>query len=281
MAAIPSSFQPSAIIGWLGGIAGSAAGLVSASVILLTLLILMAGDSSYASVITAGIADRRRFIEEPPTMTRVDADVERRVAGALTGYLQSTRADVRLLIAHYTLADTVRRVVGVGSVGTRCYVSALVDGDGSVLLMQAKEAGRSVLIEHGACAQPSQVAQYIAEQGEGSRVVAMQPILQGVSDPFLGSFRGKQQDYYVVRQFRDMKDGIDAEKLDDDSFALYARACAGVLARAHAQSPNAAEVVGYIGDGTAVTDAVVAWANAYAELSRGDYDAFIARGGRS
>lgn len=104
-------------------------------------------------------------------------------------------------------------LVGVGSVGTRCYVSALVDGDGSVLLMQTKEAGRSVLIEHGACAQPSQVAQYIAEQGEGGRVVAMQRILRPVP---------------------------------------------GVVPR-HA----------------------IAWANAYAELSRGDYDAFLARGGRS
>ncbi len=233
------------------------------------------GEQATRKLTERGDDGRVRFIEDAPRMTHFDAEIERRIAAALDGYLQSARADIRLLISHYALTDTVRRVVGVGSVGTRCYLSALVDGDGSVLLMQTKEAGRSVLVEHGRCPQPAEVGDFVAAGGEGRRVVALQRILQGVSDPFLGYFRGEEADFYV-RQFRDMKGGIDAETLDDASFALYARACATVLARAHGQSPNATEVVGYIGDGRAVTDAIVAWSYAYADLSRSDYDAFVA-----
>ena len=187
-------------------------------------------------------------------------------------------ADIRLLVSHYTATDTVRRVVGVGSVGTRCYVTVLVARDGSALLMQTKEAGRSVLVEYGGCPQSPEITEFVAQTGEGGRVVALQRILQGVSDPLLGHFRGTSHDYYV-RQFRDMKGGIDAETLDDATFRLYAKACAAVLARAHGQSPTAGQVVGYIGDAKAVTEAIVEWSYAYAALSRADYDAFVAAAG--
>ncbi len=218
---------------------------------------------------------RTRFVEVPPAMTHLDTDLERGVIGAIDAYAQTTPSDIRLLLTNYTIVDTVRRAVGVGSVGTRCYVTLLVDGDGDALLLQTKEAGESVLAQYGNYPQPPEVDAYIAENGQGGRVVAMQRILQGASDPFLGHFRGGETDYYV-RQFRDMKGGIDAETLDDTSFRLYAQACAAVLARAHAQSPTAGEVVGYIGNGRIVTDAIVAWAQGYAEVSRRDYEAFLA-----
>lgn len=144
--------------------------------------------------------------------------------------------------------------------------------------MQTKEAGRSVLVEYGGCPQPPEITEFVAQNGEGGRVVALQRILQGVSDPFLGHFRGMSHDYYV-RQFRDMKGGIDAETLDDSTFRLYAKACAAVLARAHGQSPTAGQVVGYIGDAKAITVAIVEWAYAYAALSHADYDAFVAAAG--
>ncbi|WP_431804710.1 DUF2252 domain-containing protein [Microbacterium sp. bgisy203] len=224
---------------------------------------------------TRGEDGLRRFVEQPPTMTHIDDAATREITGALEKYLLTTRSDIRLLLRHYVASDTVRRVVGVGSVGTRCYVSVLVDGDGHALLMQTKEAGRSVLIEYGGCAQPSEIDELIANEGEGGRVVALQRILQGVSDPFLGHFRGPAHDYYV-RQFRDMKGGIDAEALDDASFVLYARACAAVLARAHAQSPTASLVAGYIGNARVITQALLDWAYAYAEVSRADYEAFLA-----
>jgi len=221
---------------------------------------------------------RLRFVEAPPAMTHLDADTSARVESAIAGYLETATADIRLLLQHYRVSDTVRRAVGVGSVGTRCYVTILQDGDGNALLLQTKEAGRSVLVEHGGCLQPPDLTALHETHGEGARVVGMQRILQGVSDPFLGYLRG-QTGHYYVRQFRDMKGGIDIETLEDGPFALYAQACATTLARAHSQSPNAARVAGYIGSGRTVAAALRDWAYAYAALSRADYDAFVAARG--
>ncbi|WP_425838768.1 DUF2252 domain-containing protein [Microbacterium sp. PA5] len=223
----------------------------------------------------ADATGRLRFVEEPPAMTHLDELTAALVEGAFAGYRATAGVDIRLLLRHYRVSDTVRRAVGVGSVGTRCFVTVLQDGDGSALLLQTKEAGRSVLIEHGRCPQPEGLDQQWAESGEGSRVVSMQRILQGVSDPFLGHLRGRTGDYYV-RQFRDMKGGIDIETLEDGPFALYARACAVTLARAHSQSPNATNVAGYVGSGRTLAEALTTWAYAYADLSRADYDAFLA-----
>lgn len=132
-----------------------------------------------------------------------------------------------------------------------------------------------MLEEHGHWPQPETLTAHIDAHGEGARVVDLQRVLQGVSDPFLGHFRGAAHDYYV-RQFRDMKGGIDAETLDDEPFALYGRACATLLARAHSQSPAAAEIAGYVGGGRAVSEAITEWAYRYADLSRADYAAFCA-----
>ena len=104
---------------------------------------------------------------------------------------------------------------------------------------------------------------------------AMQRVLQAASDPFLGHVRGQNGDFYV-RQFHDMKGGIDTDVIDDDAFVTYAQACGIVLARAHAQSPAAAEVVGYAGGGKVVTDAITAWADAYADVAIADHAAFVA-----
>lgn len=233
------------------------------------------GERAARKLTVRGDDGRLRFVEQPPTMVHVDAEIQAAVAEVVDAYMDSTRVDVRLVLSHYEIADTVRRVVGVGSVGTRCYVSVFQDGDGRALLLQTKQAGRSVLIEYGGCPQPPSLEQHIDSTGEGGRVVALQRILQGVSDPFLGYLRRGEFDYYV-RQFRDMKYGIDVEQLDDAPFRAYALACATVLARAHAQSPRAAEVVGYLGGGRRAGEAIVDWAYAYADVSRADYEAFLA-----
>src|SRR6218665_2173688 len=114
--------------------------------------------------------------------------------------------------------------------------------------------------------------------GEGARVVSMQRILQGLSDPFLGHIRTPTVDYYV-RQFHDMKGSIEVEELDDAPFVTYAQACAAVIARAHGQSVTASEVAGYIGSGRVVAQAILAWSRAYAETSLADFEAFRAGGG--
>lgn len=255
---------------------------------------LVTGDKASRKVLRAAIADaekrtgeraarkitevdadgRLRFVEQPPTMTRADPEIAAAVDASLAQYISTTRADVQLVLSQYTFSDVARRVVGVGSVGTRCYIAVFVDGDGATLLMQVKEAGCSVLEQYGGCPQPEEVTAFVESHGQGARVVALQRILQGSSDPFLGHFSGTTADYYV-RQFRDMKGGIDAETLEDGPFRLYAQACATVLARAHGQSPNAAQVVGYLGAGAAAAEAIVEWAYGYAALSRADYGAFV------
>lgn len=218
---------------------------------------------------------RLRFVDQPPTMTRLEAESERRLHRMVQRYLESANADVRLLMRHYVLSDTARRVVGVGSVGTRCALALMQDGDGNALLLQSKEANRSVLEQYGGISQPRVFAELVAEHGEGARVVGMQRILQAVSDPLLGYLRIDGLDLYV-RQFRDMKGGIEAEALDDGPFAAYAQACAVTLARAHAQSPFAPMISGYVGGGRTLGEVLLGWGYAYAELSRADHARFAA-----
>ncbi|MBN9154065.1 MAG: DUF2252 domain-containing protein [Microbacterium sp.] len=233
------------------------------------------GDRA-ARRLTAPTADGRlEFVENPPSTTHTAPEVERRLAEFVNAYAQTANVDIRMLLRNYVPADSVRRVVGVGSVGTRCYLVALQDGDGGALILQAKEAGRSVLVEYGGIEQPADVASYIEREGQGGRVVALQRILQAFSDPFLGHLTVDGVDLYV-RQFHDMKGGLDIETLEDVPFARYAQSCAITLARAHGQSPNAATVAGYIGNGRLIGEALLEWAQAYADVSQADYDAFVA-----
>ncbi|HZK04938.1 MAG TPA: DUF2252 domain-containing protein [Actinomycetaceae bacterium] len=218
----------------------------------------------------------RQFVENPPAMVRVGGDDASRTTDLLDQYRLSANVDVRMLLSQYDVKDVARRAVGVGSVGTRCFVVLLHDREGNLLLLQVKQARRSVLEEYGGIRQPSALTDGIARGGgEGARVVALQRVLQAFSDPFLGHLRGPVGDFYV-RQFHDMKGGIEVEGLDDVPFRRYAMACGVMLARAHAQSPNLREVVEYIGNGRRVTDGIVAWSEAYADLSLADYRAFVA-----
>lgn len=218
------------------------------------------------------------FIEIPPTMTHVDPRIELRLHEFVLEYQRSANIDIRVLLQKYHVTDVARRVVGVGSVGTRCFLVSLADGDGNALLLQAKEAGQSVLIEYGRVEQPEGVTRFIEEQGDGGRVVAMQRVLQAVSDPFLGHLTGPSVDgperSFYVRQFHDKKGGFDMDTLEDTAFRWYADACATTLARAHGQSPNASVVAGYLGGGRVAGEAILEWAYAYADLSRADWQLF-------
>ena len=166
--------------------------------------------------------------------------------------------DIHQLLQHYEVVNIVRRVVGVGSVGTRCTLNLLQDGNRNALLLQGKEAGKSVLEQYGGITQPRILRDGVARHGEGARVVSMQRVLQAVSDPFLGYLRHDGADFYV-RQFHDMKGGIDADTLDDGPFKVYAQACGVTLARAHSQSPRAALISGYLGNGRVAAQALLEW----------------------
>ncbi len=228
---------------------------------------------------TVDPAGRLLFIEQPPTMTHVDPRIEARINEFIALYLSSANVDIRVLMQKYHVTDIARRVVGVGSVGTRCYLISNSDGDGNALLLQAKEAGQSVLVQYGGIAQPEAVAGFIQREGEGGRVVAMQRILQAVSDPFLGHLRGTPVDggperSFYVRQFHDKKGGFDMDTLEDSAFHWYSDACATTLARAHGQSPNASVVAGYVGGGRVAGEAILEWSYRYADVSRADWKLF-------
>ncbi|WP_322410403.1 DUF2252 domain-containing protein [Microbacterium invictum] len=220
---------------------------------------------------------RAMIVDDPPVMTHLPPDAEARAWRVFDEYQLSTGVDIRLLLQKYAMADVAARVVGVGSVGTRCLLIALQDGDGDVLLLQGKEAGESVLIQFGRAPQPPAVQTFIEHYGNGGRVVALQRILQAVSDPFLGHIRrsttGALRDFYV-RQFHDMKGGFDPEVMDDGPFRWYAMACAAALARAHGQSPAVGTAAGYVGGGERFAEAIVAWSYAYADVSYQDWQTF-------
>ncbi|MGM7670482.1 DUF2252 domain-containing protein [Microbacterium sp. A93] len=233
------------------------------------------GDRAVHRLTQVDGTGRRHFVHQPPTTAPVEAEVLAAVDDLVDAYRWSANSDVAMLFHHYAVSDVARRVVGVGSVGTRCYLVLLQDGDDHTLLMQPKQAGQSVLIEYGHVTQPPVLQELIKTSGEGARVVAMQRILQALSDPFLGHVQSPNADYYV-RQFHDMKGGVEVEELDDGPFVTYAQACAATLARAHGQSATATAVAGYIGDGRVVTEALLEWGWAYAAVSLADYREFLA-----
>ncbi len=217
-----------------------------------------------------------QFIENQPLMTRVGTATENILTDVFELYQRSASVDIRFLLSQFTVIDTVRRVVGAGSVGTHCYLALLADATGSHLILQIKEANQSVLEEYGGIQQPPHLREGIERLGEGGRVVGLQRILQSFSDPFLGHLRTDGADFYV-RQFHDMKGGIDMEMLADESFRDYAVACARTLARAHAKSPSANEVAAFIGKGKRIGESIVWWSAQYADKATSDYDIFLKR----
>jgi uncharacterized protein (DUF2252 family) len=211
-----------------------------------------------------------RLREAPPVLQHVDEDTEAPLVASIQEYLSAVPADVALLLSHFRVTDVALRVVGVGSVGTRCYLVILVGPNGTPLILQIKEATRSVLEQYGGWPQPATLTESVAANGQGVRVTDGQQILQAVSDVFLGTTRKDGRDYYV-RQFHDMKGTVDIECMSAAVFSEYVVACAVLLARAHSQSANASILRGYVGTSVAVHEAVAEWSYAYADKSLDDF----------
>jgi uncharacterized protein (DUF2252 family) len=211
-----------------------------------------------------------RLREAPPVLQHVDEEIEAPLVEAVHEYLAVVPADVALLLSHFRITDVALRVVGVGSVGTRCYLVILVGPNGTPLILQIKEATRSVLEEYGGWTQPDSLNAAVEARGQGVRVIDGQLILQAMSDVFLGTTRKDGRDYYV-RQFHDMKGSVDTEGMSASTFAEYVVACAVLLARAHSQSANASILRGYVGTSNAAHEAVADWSYAYAEKSLDDF----------
>jgi uncharacterized protein (DUF2252 family) len=215
---------------------------------------------------------RSTFIEHPPILVREEPASAHRLEQLYESYLGSTRPDVSLMLSTFTLTDVALRVVGVGSVGTRCYLLALSGPAGEQLILQIKEAQQSVIERYLRRHEPS-VAVLPQGSNQGRRVTTYQQVLQATSDPFLGHIQSESHDFYV-RQFRDKKGSLDVDGMNEDQFDLYVRACGQLLARAHSQSPLAPAIRGYLGESDEADQAQVRWALAYAKQATADFALF-------
>jgi uncharacterized protein (DUF2252 family) len=220
--------------------------------------------------LTEPAGDGRRFLEEPPLLTHVEECHAAWVEEVLARYRASLPDERRQLLGRFRALDAARKVVGVGSVGTRCYVVLLLgDRHDDPLLLQVKQATASVLEPYAGRSR---------YRHPGRRVVNGQRLLQTASDIFLG-WTSDDTAHYYVRQLWDMKGSINLDTLDPADLYHYGRLCGWVLARAHARSGDAAAISGYLGSGDRFDRAVADFAEAYADQTEADYAAFArARG---
>jgi uncharacterized protein (DUF2252 family) len=195
-------------------------------------------------------------------------ETERRIKGQLTGYTSTLDDDRRELLSRYKVVDVARKVVGVGSVGTRAFI-ALMEGrdDSDPLFLQVKEANPSVL-------------EYALPKSKyrkhGERVVRGQRMMQAASDIFLGWYVGPDGNHFYWRQLRDMKGSAVVEGMVPAGMAAYGNMCAWTLARAHARSGDPVAMAAYLGDYTDFEDGMTDFAGRYADQNERDYESFIA-----
>jgi uncharacterized protein (DUF2252 family) len=182
-------------------------------------------------------------------------------------YRATLQTDRRELMSRFQVHDMAFKVVGVGSVGTRCLVALLTDEQEFPLFLQFKEARQSVIANY--------VKSKSRTRHEGQRVVDGQRLMQSASDLFLGWTTGPNGRHFYVRQLRDMKVSAELETFDAETFAAYGRVCGRALANAHAKSSGyAAHITGYIGKGDALADALHRYAKGYAEQNERDFMRF-------
>ena len=238
-------------------------------------------DSMQAfSKLTTTVDGRPQIISDPPLIVPVEellGQVETEAFYAqlhkLLESYEHTLSDARRhLVQQFTLIQLARKVVGVGSVGTRAWIMLLEADDGQEpLFLQAKEAQDSVLAEY---AGPSQYS------NQGERVVAGQHLMQAASDIFLGWQRttgidNLERDFYI-RQLRDWKISADIEQMDPRGMAIYASLCGWTLARAHARSGDRIAIAAYLGKSDAFDSAVADFAETYADQNELDHAALAA-----
>jgi uncharacterized protein (DUF2252 family) len=223
--------------------------------------------------LTERVGGEHRIIENVPLVVRethtdagtpMDAALDR----LLRPYLDALSDDRRRLLSRYRIVDVARKVVGVGSVGTACWVVLLqgVDED-DPLFLQVKEAQPSVLAPH--------VDHKLPFDNQGRRVVVGQRMIQGSPDIFLGWCEVDGKHLYV-RQLADMKGGMEFEEGNRDQFAAFAEycgLCGWALALAHAKSGNAAQIAGYCGNSSELDDALAKFALAYVGQTDKDHEA--------
>jgi uncharacterized protein (DUF2252 family) len=183
---------------------------------------------------------------------------------AIQDYRSSLPEDRRCLLDQYHFVDAAIKVVGIGSVGRRCWIALFMSANNDPLFLQFKEAAPSVL---------EAVAGKSVYEHSGQRVVMGQRLMQPVSDIFLGwatSLSGKQ---FYVRQLRDAKIKPLIETFDAELLEVYAKACGWVLARAHSKGGDVTSICGYLGNGSSFDEAVARFGLAYADQAEKDHAA--------
>jgi uncharacterized protein (DUF2252 family) len=223
--------------------------------------------------LTTRVGGEVRFASRPPLLVPLqelpgaDAQqVEAAVLQLLDAYGQSLQSDRRHLLHQFRVVDVARKVVGVGSVGTRTYAVLLLARDRDPLVLQVKEAGASVLEPY---------VDPLPPMSAGERVVTGQRLVQTVSDVFLGWSRagtaGGGEHDFVVRQLRDGKGGVDPLGMRPRQLSLYARLCAWTLARAHARSGDRIAIAAYLGKTDAFERALTEFGETYAARAVADH----------
>ena len=227
--------------------------------------------------LTTVVDGQRQIISNPPTIVPVEdlfADVQadalyEQLRTVMSKYRRTLQSDRRHLLEQFAMIQVARKVVGVGSVGTRAWIILMETGDGvEPLFLQAKEAQPSVLADY--CGR----SQYA---NEGERVVAGQHLMQAQSDIFLGWTHvtgpdGVDRDYYV-RQLRDWKFSVPIEQMLPQGLTAYARLCGWTLARGHACSGDRVALAAYLGGSTKFDKAIAEFAETYADQNERDYAA--------
>jgi len=232
--------------------------------------------------LTHMVDGRPRIVADPPLIVPVDQlipdEIDRkRFEGLITdlvaGYRRTLETDRRYLLEQYEFCDMAHKVVGVGSVGTRCWIVLMLGRDtGDPLFLQVKEAQDSVLCRYVGSSKYS---------NQGQRVVAGQRLMQASSDIFLGWQRvaigaenNGHRDFYV-RQLRDWKFSLDIESMVPRGLRIYAQLCGWTLARAHARSGDRIAIAAYLGGSDAFDQAITQFASAYADQNEKDHQALL------
>ena len=205
-----------------------------------------------------------RIADHPPLIyhPRTSELIRKHVTEMFHRYRETLPEERRIILDRYHIVDVARKIVGVGSVGTRCAVALLMAGEHDPMLLQFKEALPSVL---EAYAGKSPYANH------GERVVTGQRMLQSASDVFLGWTRDSEGRDYYFRQLRDMKMKIDLEKMTKGDWLEYVGICGWTLARAHARTGDAAQIGGYLGKNDTFDSAIANFASEYADQTERDH----------
>jgi uncharacterized protein (DUF2252 family) len=218
--------------------------------------------------LTELVDGERRIVHDPPLIYRLDdqeAEIREWLRELFTAYAASLEESRRHLLSRYRLVDVAHKVVGVGSVGMRCFISLwLGKEDGDPLFLQMKEVRASLLepyLGRSAYTRP------------GRRVVVGQRLMQATNDIFLGHARSDGHDYFV-RQLLDMKGSVELEHIPALYLQRYAGLCGAVLARAHARTGDAIQIAGYLGKSDSFDEALAEFAVRYADQNEADYQLF-------